>query len=228
VAVILQTAVSGHVTIRSSGPLSTSGYATVSIAVPNERHVDTVRLLVDVTDAFLEAGGRISKVEYPADWTVRLEKRNKPDAVYARESADRAARNQARSEESASQREASPEAEAAIEAARKQWIKRLIFEGGAIPPDGFKEFRLSLQLPDKPGRYRFPTRQVYADGVEVAWVQIVEGADRPAPELTIAKPWGQAIWWIMAGAVALGLAALIRQRRRRWSQAVNPDHLVRS
>ena len=71
------------------------------------------------------------------------------------------------------------------DAMRRQWIKRVTFEGGSIPPDGFKAFSLELQLPIEPGTYRFPAVQTYADGVQVSWTDLVEGSPHPAPTLIV-------------------------------------------
>ena len=68
---------------------------------------------------------------------------------------------------------------------RKKWIKKVTFKGGSIPPDGFKQFFLSLQLPKTPGTFRFPAVQLYADGTEVAWTELVEGAQHPAPSIVL-------------------------------------------
>lgn len=68
---------------------------------------------------------------------------------------------------------------------RRKWIKRVTFEGGSIPPDGFKAFLLQIQLPTEPGVYRIPAVQTYADGVKVSWTQLVEGAPYPAPSIVI-------------------------------------------
>src|ERR1700692_2519548 len=67
----------------------------------------------------------------------------------------------------------------------KKWIKKVTFKGGAIPPDGFKQFLLSFQLPRAPGAYRFPAVQLYADGTEVSWTESVEGARHPAPSTVL-------------------------------------------
>src|ERR1700691_1367041 len=69
---------------------------------------------------------------------------------------------------------------------RRKWIKKVTFEGGSIPPDGFKVFSLEFQLPNTPGEYRFPAVQTYGDGVDVSWSELVKGAQHPAPSLTLA------------------------------------------
>jgi hypothetical protein len=71
---------------------------------------------------------------------------------------------------------------------RKKWITKVTFEGGVIPPDGFQHFQLSFQMPEEPGRYRFAAVQTYADGTEVSWSELVEGAEHPAATLNVQTP----------------------------------------
>jgi hypothetical protein len=221
------TPIHAHVTIRTAGPVEPSGYASVSLAVPNERHVDTTRVVLEVPDDFLEAGGRISRVAYPPDWRVTLEKQPIPREIYARETEERNAR---RAERESPTDHAAPvdAAEAEREAAamgqmRSQWIKRVVFENGVIPPDGWAEFRLSVQTPDEPGTYRFPAIQVYADGREVGWTQLVEGAQRPAPALDVeaSSAWMAYLWpSLSVAAFLLSLVALAMSRRPRATGGV--------
>jgi uncharacterized protein YcnI len=220
VFVVLQTALDAHVTLRTAGALAPSGYATVSLSVPTERPVATTRVVLDVPDDFLEAGGRISRLEFPANWMVTLEKAEMPADVYEKESADRRARagDRAQGEHAADATDAQAERETAVlEEARRKWIKRIVFEGGRIPVDGFAEFRLSIVVPDKAGQYRFPATQVYEDGREVKWAELVEGAQRPAPTLIVAAPPGTlgTYWWPVVGttALVLALASLLLRRQ---------------
>src|SRR5690349_14811892 len=74
-------ALQAHVTLRPSQPLQPGGYATVNLNVPTERHVPTVSVTLEVPDAFLQAGGRLSRVEYPAGWEVKFEKQEKPGDI---------------------------------------------------------------------------------------------------------------------------------------------------
>jgi hypothetical protein len=209
-----------HVTLRPATPLVPAGYGTVMLSVPTERHVDTSRLVLDVPDDFLRAGGRISRLEYPQGWKVTLEKQEIPNEIYADETA---ARKQRRAEAAAfddhpvtpaDTAEAQSE-EAAMEDLRRKWIKRVIFDGGAIPPDGFAEFRLSVLVPREPGLYRFPATQVYSDGKEVGWTQLVEGAPRPAPMLIVEQrsPWTAYVWPALTVlALVTSFAALLKRR----------------
>ena len=134
----------------------------------------------------------MNRVLYLPGWTVTLEKKEKPSEVYSKEKDERAKRN--------SQREAGgdPSLKAAstdtekqerqsMDEMRRKWITKVTFEGGSIPPDGFQQFLISFQLPEKPGRYRFAAVQTYADGKEVSWSELVEGAEHPAASLSIQR-----------------------------------------
>jgi hypothetical protein len=119
-------------------------------------------------------------VEYPAGWEVKFEKQEKPGDVLQKETTERGATSSG----AASTPEQTAEDEAMNEL-RKLWIKRVTFSGGSIPPDGFKNFLLSFQMPEQPGSFRFPATQVYEDGKEVGWTELVEGAEHPAPALAV-------------------------------------------
>ena len=59
---------------------------------------------------------------------------------------------------------------------------------GRIAPGQFKEFPLSLQMPDRPGAtLAFPALQTYSDGEVVRWTGAA-GTERPAPTVTLAAP----------------------------------------
>lgn len=178
-----------HVTLRPAAPLRPGGFATVHLVVPTERHVPTVQVTLEVPQAFLEAGGRLSRVEHPSDWQVTFEKEEKPADVYSKEMEERASRS-AGSDNAASagQTEQEKQDEAAQAEMRRRWIKRVTFSGNSIPPDGFKEFFLNFQLPERPGVFRFSALQTYQDGVEVSWSELVEGADHPAATISITEP----------------------------------------
>src|SRR5437763_920233 len=82
-----------HVTLRPNQSLRPGGYATVSLVVPNERHVDTTKVTLEVPEAFLKAGGRLSRVEFPAGWKVTLDKEDKPGDIYRQETEQRWSRD---------------------------------------------------------------------------------------------------------------------------------------
>ena len=162
-----------HVTLRPNQPLTPGGYANVSMIVPNERHVNNVSVTLEIPEAFLNGGGRLNRVEYPAGWEVQIEKENKPGEVYQKEMDDRKNRRESAGQASTAsadkpQETDDPQEEEIMNELRKQWIKRVTFSGGAITPDGFRVFLLSFQLPEQPGSFRFPAVQSYEDGKEVS------------------------------------------------------------
>ena len=182
-----------HVTLRPNQPLQPKGFGVVSLNVPNERNLDTTRVTLEIPDAFLKAGGRLSRVEYPPGWQVKLYKEDKPGDVYRKEMGERSKREGARAAgaELDAKRPKSDEdkqEQQALDELRKKWIKKVTFEGGSIPPDGFQVFSLNFELPDSPGEFRFPSVQTYADGKDVSWSELVQGAEHPAPTLSIRKP----------------------------------------
>jgi hypothetical protein len=145
-----------------------------------------VRVTLEMPDAFLKAGGRLSHIEFPAGWQVKIDREDKPEDVNSREMGQRAKRASDSEREAAPAKTPTEIKEAQLENdMRRKWIKRVTFEGGSIPPDGFKAFLLQIQLPTEPGVYRIPAVQTYADGVKVSWTQLVEGAPYPAPSIVI-------------------------------------------
>jgi uncharacterized protein YcnI len=186
----LPQSVLAHVTLQTSQPLRPgASFSNITLNVPNERHVDNTKVTLEIPDAFLKAGGRLNRLIYPAGWTVTLEKKDKPGDVYSQEKEQRdkrdAERQSAATEHGTALSEKDPEEQQAMDEMRKKWITKVIFEGGTIPPDGFQQFQLSFQMPDEPGRYRFAAVQTYADGKEVSWSELVEGAEHPAATLNV-------------------------------------------
>jgi uncharacterized protein len=53
----------------------------------------------------------------------------------------------------------------------------------AIPPGAFRDFGLSLKIPDQPGKLTFKALQTYSSGEVVRWIG-EEGSDTPAPIVT--------------------------------------------
>ncbi len=208
-----------HVTLRPAQPLVPGGYVTVNLNVPSERHVGTVSVTLEVPDAFLNAGGRLSRVEFPAGWEVKFDKQNKPGEVYQQELTARSEREPAPGAASGgTQTPEQLQEEQAMDEARKLWIKRVTFSGGNIPADGFKNFLLSFQMPKQSGTFRFPATQVYEDGKEVVWAELVEGAERPAPALSVAAPETRSMlegpWPLVAGGFLLLAIGWIMGRSR--------------
>jgi uncharacterized protein YcnI len=192
-AVALPQSAPAHVTLQTNQPLRPgASFSNITLNVPNERHVDNTKVVLEIPEAFLKAGGRLNRLIYPAGWTVTLEKREKPSDVYNRESEERARRDaerrQAAGEHGTATPESSSEEQQAMDEMRKKWITKVTFEGGAIPPDGFQQFQLSFQMPEAAGRYRFAAVQTYADGKEVSWSELVEGAEHPAATLNVQTP----------------------------------------
>jgi hypothetical protein len=209
------TPLQAHVTLRPAQPLRPGGFATVNLNVPTERPVPTVSVTLEVPDAFLKVGGRLSRVEYPSGWEVQFEKQDKPGDVFEKETTERKERTAA----SGAEKQKTPEdqtEEAAMNELRKQWIKRVTFSGGSIPADGFKNFLLSFQMPDQAGSFRFPAVQKYEDGKEVGWTELVEGAEHPAPTLAVEEggpsPIAQNAPLAIGGLVLLAFGWLLGRR----------------
>ena len=209
-----------HVTLQVGQQLRPKGFATVVLNVPNERHVDNTKVTLEVPQAFLKAGGRLNRVLYPVGWTVTLEKKDKPNEIYNKEKDDRSKRD-ARGETGpdhgtkTAKTEADKQEKQAMDEMRKKWITKVTFAGGAIPPDGFQQFEISFQLPEEPGNFRFAAVQTYADGKEVSWAELVEGAEHPAASLNIQKPplvsYSDLALALSAIAIAASLAGLFKR-----------------
>ena len=198
------------------------------MSVPSERASDTVSVTLEVPDAFLKAGGRLSRVEFPPGWQVVIDKEDKPEDVYSAEMAERTKRAQPSESASPSAKPTSSGNEnEVLNEMRKKWIKKVTFKQGSIPPDGFQEFLLSFQLPKTAGSYRFPAVQQYADGTEVAWTELVEGAQHPAPSIVLenrqqpAQGNTQGVSLVLSGLAFLVAAGLAFDRFRGKRAEVN-------
>lgn len=219
-AALLASASWAHVTFRPNQPLRPGGYAEISMVVPTERSVDTVRVSLEIPEAFLKAGGRLSRVDFPAGWQVKIDREDKPGEIYAREMDQRAKRNSDTEHNAAPAKTPTKQKEEQISnEMRRKWIKKVTFEGGSIPPDGYKVFSLQFQLPDRPGEYRFPAVQTYADGVDVSWSELVSGAQHPAPALVLEQKSGGRDFTnlslpLSGFALLASLALLIKQMRK--------------
>ena len=217
---LLQATAWAHVTLRPSQPLQPGRHAVVRLVVPNERHVATIKVSVEVPDAFLRAGGEISRVAYPPGWEVSIEKENKPSDIYRREMDQRAARESTGEEGEghavpSAQTEEERQEEDILNELRKKWVKKVNFAGGSIPPDGFEEFAFSFFIPEEPGTYHFPAVQVYADGKEVSWSELVEGAGRPAAAIVVERQYGVRHLAVLLG-VGLVMLFLVVQPHKRY------------
>ncbi|MBI1956027.1 MAG: DUF1775 domain-containing protein, partial [Acidobacteria bacterium] len=215
VLALLPKVAGAHITMRPEDPLKPGTFAAaVRMMVPNERHVPTTRIVLEIPEDFRKAGGRLSSVENPSGWEVKIEKQDKPAAIYNREMEARRSRRPARSEEERKEEEIRSEM-------LKQWITKVTFEGGSIPPDGNREFLLAFQLPNEAGKYYLPAVQVFEDGTEVSWSARVEGegTERQAPSIVVESKYDLRLLALL-GAVLVLLVLLLRpiQRYRQWRQ----------
>ena len=220
-----------HVTLRPSQPLRLGGYGDVVMNVPSERPSDTVSVTLEVPEAFLNAGGRLIGVQFPPGWQVVIDKEDKPADVYSEETARREQRAQASGSSAVAKSAMSDEENEELNEMRKKWIKKVTFKQGSIPPDGFQQFFFSFQLPKTAGTFRFPAVQRYADGTEVAWTELVEGAQHPAPSIVLENRQQQSntptASLILSGlALAIAVVLVLDRFRRKRSNAatVTPQH----
>ena len=224
--VLLPRAALAHVTLRTSQPLKPGAFATLTLNVPNEWSVDNTRITLEVPEAFLKAGGRISGIEYPPGWQITVEKEDKPGDVYQKESSTRAKRQadrQGGTEHAGDVPKSDEEkrGQAALDEMRKKWIKKITFEG-SIPPEAFQAFQLSFQMPDQPGKYQFAAVQTYSDGKEVSWSELVDGAEHPAPSVTVEGKYSLPSPALLISVLALIVAVLslvFRSSKRSGSGA---------
>lgn len=183
---ILASAAWAHITFKPNQPFEAGGSADINMVVPTERAVATVKVTLELPEAFLKAGGRLSRIDFPAGWQVKIDREDKPGDIYASEMDQRAKKSGGDAHDAGPAKTPAEKKEQELENdMRRKWIKSVTFEGGTIPPDGFKSFALQIQLPTEPGVYRLPAIQTYADGVVVSWSQLVEGAPNPAPTIVI-------------------------------------------
>jgi uncharacterized protein YcnI len=149
-------AASAHVTLQPKAQTA-GAYTVVNVRVPNERDsASTTKVRVEFPDG-------IYSVSYApqAGWKVRVRKSPLATPV---------------------QTEDGPITE---------HVTSVTFTGsgkglGRIAPGQFKEFPLSLQMPDTPGAtLTFPAYQWYSNGELVRWTGAA-GAQTPAPTLTLA------------------------------------------
>jgi uncharacterized protein YcnI len=218
-----------HVTLRTTQPLKPSSFATITLNAPNEWSVDNTKITLEVPEAFLKAGGRISGIEYPPGWQIHVEKEDKPGDIYQKETETRAKRQADRQGGTEHATEApksdqEKQGQDALDEMRKKWIKKITFEG-VIPPEAFKAFQLSLQLPDQPGKYQFSAIQTYSDGKEVSWSELVEGAEHPAPSITVEREYSLPSTPLIISILAL-LIALTQLVFRSKHQRVDGERSV--
>jgi uncharacterized protein YcnI len=149
-------AASAHVTLQPKAQTA-GAYTVIDVRVPNERdHASTKKVRVEFPDG-------IYSVSYAAQagWKVAVKKSPLATPV---------------------QTEDGPITER---------VSSVTFTGsgrglGRIAPGQFKEFPLSLQMPDQPGAtLTFPAYQWYSNGELVKWTGAA-GSDTPAPTVNLA------------------------------------------
>ena len=149
-----------HITIRSQGPLYPRQRSTLVLHVPNERNVEINKIVLEVSDAFLRAGGRVEQVQALPGWEAVVEKQDKPADIFAvdqKRAEEREARRQPSSPPNSPEAKAQRESDLQARRERlKQWIKTITFQGGKIPPDGFAQFPLRSPCPAKEAGSTFP------------------------------------------------------------------------
>lgn len=157
-ALAIPAASSAHVTLQPKAQTA-GAYTVVNVRVPNERdNASTTKVRVE-----LPVG--IYSVAYAAQagWKVAVKKSTLATPV---------------------QTEDGPITER---------VSSVTFAGsgkglGRIAPGQFKEFPLSLQMPDQPGAtLSFPAYQWYSDGELVQWTGAA-GSEKPAPTVALAAP----------------------------------------
>jgi uncharacterized protein YcnI len=155
-AIAVPAAASAHVTLQPK-PQTAGAYTVVNVRVPNERdNASTTKVRVLFPDG-------IYAVSYAAQagWKVTVKHARLAPPVQT--------------------------ADGPI----SERVSSVTFTGrgtglGRIAPGQFKEFPLSLQMPDQPGAtLAFPAYQTYSDGEVVRWTGAA-GSDRPAPTVSLA------------------------------------------
>lgn len=221
--VLFPGAIWAHITLRPEERLKPGIYAArIRISVPNERHVATTRITLEVPEDFRRAGGRLNWVEQPVGWEVRIEKEAKPVEIYKRDLEVRAKREERRAGAQAAKTEEERREDEIRNESLKNWITRVTFEGGSIPPDSSKEFVVTFRLPDRVGRYYFPSLQGFADGKETSWSERIEGeaAEHQAPSVVVQPAYDIRLLALL-GATLVLVFLLVQpvKRYRQWKKA---------
>ena len=151
-------AASAHVTLQPKAQTA-GAYTVVNVRVPNERDdAATTKVRVLFPDG-------IYSVSYAAQAGWRISVKKSPLATPV-------------------QTEDGPITEHVTSVTFRGTGKGL----GRIAPGQFKEFPLSLQMPDQPGAtLAFPAYQTYSGGEIVRWTGAA-GSKTPAPTVTLAAP----------------------------------------
>lgn len=181
-----------HVTFRSEQRLVPGQRLRVTLNVPNERTVELHRVVLEVPETFLRAGGRLERMAVPPGWDVAVE--NDPSQGDAQTAGT-------------------------TEPADRPEPRKITFQG-RIAPDGSARFDMDVLLPQQTGTYYFPVAQVFADDTTVSWVATNREADRPAAALVVEPRFGLRHLAVLVAVLAL-LVFLLRPVRRykQWRRA---------
>jgi uncharacterized protein YcnI len=70
-----------------------------------------------------------------------------------------------------------------------EYVSRITWSGGSIPPGQFQEFKVDVGLPDDANSLTFKALQTYSNGTIVRWIETAaaggEEPEHPAPVLTL-------------------------------------------
>jgi hypothetical protein len=214
-----------HVNFRIVGNVPVVGvdrHSLVTLTVPNEKKVNNTSVSLEVSDAFLKAGGRLTKVIYAPGWEVKLDKEAIPDDVYQKDVQSRTQQRAERTQNTAPGQAQKPDDSGEFS---REWIKKVTFTalpGSAIPPDGFMGFQMIVQVPASPGRYRFAAVQTYENGEQVSWSELMERAEHPAATIPVDGP--SRARYIAGGGLALLILLLVWQ----WAKISRLQKAVRN
>jgi uncharacterized protein YcnI len=157
-ALVVPAAAQAHVTLQPKAQTA-GAYTVINLRVPNERDdASTTKLRVEFPDGIYSASYAAQ-----AGWTIRVKKSPLATPV--------------------------PTADGPI----TERVSSVTFTGtgkglGRIAPGQFKEFPLSLQMPNAPGTtLTFPAYQWYTGGELVKWTG-APGTATPAPTVALAAP----------------------------------------
>lgn len=154
-------AAAAHVTLQPS-EAPAGGFARLDVRVPNEEDAkDTIKVEVQMPPGFSDAS-----YQPVAGWSVK-ETRTKLAKPITADDGD-------------------------VLTDELGTITFTAAPGKGIKPGQFQDFGLSLGLPDKPAgtKLTFKALQTYSGGEVVRWIG-AEGADRPAPVVTLVAAGGE-------------------------------------
>jgi uncharacterized protein YcnI len=156
-ALAVPAAADAHVTLQPN-TATAGGFTVVAVRVPNERdNASTTRVRLVVPDGFYAAS-----YEAQPGWRVRVTKTRLATPV------------------------TTPDGPISERVSAITWIgtgKGM----GRIRPGQFRDFRISVKMPDTPATLTFPAYQRYSSGEMVPWTG-APGSEHPAPRLTLAAP----------------------------------------